>query len=230
MVTNKLVPNIKLRTDLMSPSLPSIWLELHGLLLCSLYREWSPGGVKTTEAQLEQVKLLNSQVLSATTTKKGVVVLGDMNLDQDKWDEKAYSSFNLAEELRSCLSMCGLEIHELGKTYFSNHVCNKSEEMPSSAIDHIYSCTKRPINVKTGTLSRWMSEHLPIMAMILVGENVKPKAVTFIRKRCYKIFDQEAFKRDLILHGGLESIGKTEDVDQQIELLHSGADRSKSAK
>jgi hypothetical protein len=115
--------------------------------------------------------------------------------------------------------MCGLEIHELGKTYFSNHVCGKAEEMPSSAIDHIYSCTKRPIKVKTGTLSRGMSDHLPIMAEILVGEIVKSKAVTFIRKRCFKNFDKEAFQRDLILHGGLESIGRAQDVDQQVELL-----------
>jgi FtsZ-binding cell division protein ZapB len=43
--------------------------------------------------------------------------------------------------------------------------------------------------------------------------------VTFIRKRCFKIFDKEAFKRDLILHGGLESIGRAQDVDQQVELL-----------
>jgi endonuclease/exonuclease/phosphatase family metal-dependent hydrolase len=128
--------------------------------------------------------VLNNQLLGATATKKDVVVVGDMNLDQEKWDEKSYSSYNLAEELRTCLSMCGLEIHELGKTYFSNHVCGKAEEMPSSAIDHVYSCTKRPINVKSGTLLRGMSDHLPIIE-----------------------FDGEAFERDLVLHGGLVSIG-----------------------
>jgi hypothetical protein len=156
LVAEKLVLNIKLRSDLISPGLPSVWLEVHGLLLCSLYREWSPRGVKTAEAQMEQVKLLNNQLLRATATKKGVVVLGDMNLDQEKWDEKGCSSYNLAEEFRTGLSECGLEVHELGKTYFSNHVCGKAEEMPSSAIDHVYSCTKRPINVKTGTLLRAM--------------------------------------------------------------------------
>jgi hypothetical protein len=219
LVAEKLVPNIKLRSDLMSPGLPSVWLEVHGLLLCSLYREWSPGGVKTAEAQMEQVKLLNNQLRSATATKKGVVVLGDMNLDQDKWDEKGYSSYNLAEELRTCLSECGLEVHELGKTYFSNHVCGKAEEMPSSAIDHVYSCTNRPINVKTGTLLRAMSDHLPIMAEVRVGEKVRSKDVTFVRKRSFKSFDKDAFKRDLIQHAHLESIGKAQDVDTQVELL-----------
>jgi hypothetical protein len=70
LVTDELVPNTKLRSDLMNPGLPSVWLELHGLLMCSIYREWSPGGIKTAESQMEQVKLLNNQLLSATSTTK----------------------------------------------------------------------------------------------------------------------------------------------------------------
>jgi hypothetical protein len=219
LVAEKLVPNTKLRSDLMNPGLPSLWLELHGLLLCSIYREWSPGGVKTAESQMEQIKLLNYQLLSATSSKKGVVVLGDLNLDQEKWDEKSYSSFNLAEELRTCLSMCGLEVHGLGHTYFSNHVCGKAGVMPSSAIDHIYSCTGRSVNVKTGTLLRGMSDHLPILAEVKVGAKLRSKKVTFISRRSFRKFDREAFERDLILHGGHQAIGIAQDVDQQVELL-----------
>ena len=54
------IENIKVRTDLMDASFPSIWCEEvreneSNLLMCGFYREWSHEGERTMKCQLDAI-------------------------------------------------------------------------------------------------------------------------------------------------------------------------------
>jgi hypothetical protein len=215
LVRESVFSSTSVRKDLMSPDLPSVWLEYRGFLFCSLYREWSPQGDRSSGSQMGQVEVLIDQINTAVASGKNLVVMGDINLDKQRWDEHTYSSFNLSEELRTCLATCGLEIHDLGLTYKS-HQCVDGN-LASSALDHIYSNSKRPI--KTRSLDIGMSDHLPIMAEVEVGAKKFSESLTYVRKRCFKNLTPAAFRLNLLFHGNVEAIISCYEVDQQVELL-----------
>jgi exonuclease III len=217
LVRESVFSTTSVRQDLMSPDLPSIWLEYQGFLLCSLYREWSPQGDNSASSQMGQVEVLINQLNMAAASKKQLVVMGDINLDKQKWDDHTYSSFNLSEELRSCLAVCGLEIHDLGFTYHSNHQASDGK-WPSSELDHIYTSSRWPIRTSTKSLNNSMSDHKPIMAEVEIGAK-KTSALTYVRRRCFKDFNAAAFRAGLLFHGSLEAILSCDKVDQQVELL-----------
>jgi hypothetical protein len=64
LVKDSVFSSSKVRQDLMSPDLPSVWLEYQGFLLCSLYREWSPQGDNSSSSQMGQVEVLINQLNS----------------------------------------------------------------------------------------------------------------------------------------------------------------------
>ena len=62
--------SIVIRTDLMSPKFPSIWLEEKrelekNLLICGFYREWSHEGLKSSKIQLEAIQVFCAQIEKA---------------------------------------------------------------------------------------------------------------------------------------------------------------------
>jgi len=161
---------IRVRDDLMTHEIQSIWLEvLQGkkrkkpTLICGLYREWDHEGEKSLESQKNRLQILTEQVDRASEEKKHIVVLGDINLCARKWDDPdvCYRLRCLAEDWKQCLARNGLRLHDVGDTYFSNHA--SGGEYVQSALDHVYSSG---IVQTAGTLSNSSTDHLPVWAVL----------------------------------------------------------------
>jgi hypothetical protein len=213
LVKDSLFSQVKVRTDLMSENFPSTWIEINGLLPCQFYREWA-------EPQGEKLDILLDQIITASSSKKSLVVMGDCNIDQEKWDNTSYQHFKLSEQLRNGLALGGLEVLLMGRTYSANHMSTNGS-FASSALDHVYCSTTKTIRTKV--LQSSASDHLLIMVEIdLDAKNSKEatKKMSTLTRRTFKSFSSEAFKYDL-LQQRLESIPECGGVDDMVEALES---------
>jgi hypothetical protein len=195
---------------------PSVWIEIQGLLVGSVYREWG----KLQDVKLE---ILLGQIQVASSSKKNVIVMSDFNFDQLKWDNQEWSHFKLAEKLRDVIALCGLEPIPMGPTYQA-HQRSIDGTFASSALDHVYCSIKRPVktkvlSVKPKVLSSSASDHQPIMVEVNLNKKATKNMTTQIR-RTFKSFNNEAFKCDL-LQQRLETIPECCGVDDMVETLET---------
>ena len=91
-VKDSILPYTTLRTDLMSTSAQTVWLQIDlpnqtPTVVGFLYREWLD-----TSGQRNTLSTLTEQIDMATETKGHIIVMGDLNLDQNKWDCLLYTS------------------------------------------------------------------------------------------------------------------------------------------
>jgi hypothetical protein len=177
----------------MSENFPLTWIEINGLLICQFYGEWA-------EPQGEKLDILLDQIITASSSKKSLVVMGDCNIDQEKWDNSSYQHFKLSEQLRNGLAT--------GRTYNANHMSTNGS-FALSALDHVYCSTTKPIRTKV--LQSRASDYMPIMVEIdLDAKN--SREVTTVTKRCFKSLNCEASQRDLLFQD-LDSLARCVDVD-----------------
>ena len=128
--------DITQRSDLMSNTISSVWLELktksQKILICTIYREWDNldgKGPLDTAQHIENIHTLKSQIEIAN--KEGlVIVIGDMNIDLKKWELPKINK--TAEEYQLLIGECGLELLDFGLTW-SRIIESVLKE---SAIDH----------------------------------------------------------------------------------------------
>ena len=121
---------MKIIPELMSPTFPSIWIEIKGkvnfkqennLTIGGFYREWAQNGISDDAAQIARIKILSSQINYAANKYKNVMILGDANLDMNKWNDPKYKNAKVTHVLRECLDSNGLKIEDIGNTYIANH-------------------------------------------------------------------------------------------------------------
>ena len=114
---------MKLGDDLMSSLLSNIWLEIQGkgqkIIVCVMYREFNDlngNGTMNENEQIERLQVLHSQVEKAS--KEGLMlILGDMNIDLDKMEEKDYYLDKLAIDYQTMIGENGLEVIDFGTTW-----------------------------------------------------------------------------------------------------------------
>eukprot|EP00095_Tigriopus_kingsejongensis_P001844 maker-scaffold10_size831480-snap-gene-7.21 protein:Tk01844 transcript:maker-scaffold10_size831480-snap-gene-7.21-mRNA-1 annotation:"exodeoxyribonuclease iii" len=112
----------QLRTDFMSTSVPTIWLELdlpgvRLLLIGGIYHLWSSGVAATSSSssisglgmEREELDIITHQLQSTTLAAKAVVVMGDFNLDSHRIEDKSYSRRLLLHSLLAGVEAAGLE-------------------------------------------------------------------------------------------------------------------------
>ena len=88
--------------------------------------------------QIERLQVLHSQVEKAS--KEGLMlILGDMNIDLDKMEEKDYYQEKQAKEYQTMIGENGLDIINFGTTW-------KRPNRDESAIDH--ALTNKPESIK----------------------------------------------------------------------------------
>ena len=126
----------------MSSKFPSIWLEIEreherNILACGFYREWSVDGQKTNQLQLASIKELTVQLETADSENVSIVMLGDVNLCAEKWNEEGFLHKPIAEEIKGTLAQCGMINVDLGVTYLADRLSPCGEAI-ESALDHIY--------------------------------------------------------------------------------------------
>ena len=91
LVSEKLKNMVTIRMDLASTDFPSLWVEIENTagrnFICGgFYREWTPGGERTTTAQIEAIKCFTYQIERAAAENKTVVIVGDANLCSESWN------------------------------------------------------------------------------------------------------------------------------------------------
>jgi exonuclease III len=220
LVREDLQKKVKTREDLMSGYFPSIWLEIETkcrkpLLVCFVYREWRPLEDKTIEAQLQALDILVQQISKAEESGAQLLIMGDMNLHQDEWDFNDYPLAVLADKIKDCLVTSGLEVMNVGKTYFADHK-SRNGKYVESALDHIY--TSESGNIKWKKLQNSASDHLPIFVEMINKQTKRCNKDQLITKRIFKHFDPALFSLDLSFEGwGL--LVDQDDVDDKVELM-----------
>ena len=136
----------------MTDSFPSIWIELkqnsgENILISGFYREWANNQDKSMEGQITRIKAFSKQIEQASESNKNknIIIMGDANLDINKWDDLNFLHKNVSTIIRDTLSQNGISIYFLGDTYVANHA-QQNGNIAHSTIDHIYAFTlpKRP--------------------------------------------------------------------------------------
>ena len=113
LVKNNIGATIVERTDLMSKTFPSIWLEIQDkhksrTLVGGFYRQWSSDGKLTVPEQVSEMEEFCRQINSANSCSEKIIILGDANLCAEKWLEIDYIRKSVAQPLIQCLDQNGL--------------------------------------------------------------------------------------------------------------------------
>jgi hypothetical protein len=110
--------NATLQTDLMTTSIPTVWVELgpheqrigentalhRGLLYAGDYCQWED----TLVVERERLQELIGQ-LERAAEFKSIAVTGDFNMDNHRLEDKGYYCHALANELAAATGRIGLE-------------------------------------------------------------------------------------------------------------------------
>ena len=201
LVDKKLASRALIRQDLTSADFPSIWLELENtnqknMIIGGFYREWSPGGVKSIEAQVEAMRVFTNQIEQAAAENKNIIILGDANLCSIKWNSPNFLHKKISDELQDTLMNCGLSPIPMGITYTADRLSPDGAEI-TSALDHIYMTTSMENKTRTRKLDTSAMDHLPIVVNIEDHSSFKTKTTQ----------DQPVF------HRSMKNFNKTRWID-----------------
>ena len=207
--------NFKVRSDIMSKDLSTIWIEVirdqqKNVLCGGIYREWT-GGLE----EPEDLKRLCSQVKTAAQEEKPLILIGDTNFDADQWDETNYRCKSLADVWRREIAWRGLVQYQLGVTYVSYYTKSSGKKV-ESALDHIYTNDTKTFTNEFKLPNNGMSDHCPILCdMKLNKEKVQVKKDIYILRRSWKTFSNEKFIQDLANQPWQEVIDPKKTVHDQ---------------
>ena len=211
---------VKPRPDLMNDRISAIWLEVglpnkRKFLVCNFYREW--GYLKQSNqvshskaAQLDRWKLLVEKWECALNENKEVVLLGDINIDSLKWYRDNLPVNDQIHKQRNMIELLQEKILPFG-VYQQVSVPTHME----SCLDHLY--TNKPEKLcDVMALNNGGSDH-KIISTVRYAKNIE-RSARYIRKRCFKKFDAEAFKADVSEVSWFD-IYMEENVDEAVRKL-----------
>ena len=125
------------------------------------YREWTQDGQNSEAAQISRMEIFLEQVEKVSSKYEYIMILGDANLDSNKWEESGYLHHKVTKILKGALNQNGLIIKEVGNSYVVNHV-QKNGNISESALDHVYSKEKLGNLITIDKLTNCSSDHYPI--------------------------------------------------------------------
>ena len=217
---------VKTRPELMSKNYSSIWLEV-GLpnhkkfLVCQTYREWqycNQQGDKTSNSVPEQLARwlqFLDQWERALATGMEVHCLGDLNLNHCNWTDNNLSKSNQSYKLRDLISALFTRIFPHGVTQLVSGPTRHFPGQVSTGLDHYF--TNRPDKISSVQSHHCGgSDHMMITGVRHSKSfQSRPK---YIRRRSYKNFDSQAFKREVQQVNWLE-LYLSDDVDKAVEIF-----------
>ena len=168
---------VKERTDLMSSQISSIWLEhkpVNGkkILLCLTYREFNPCTGEeeidktNVSEQLSRLELFRQQVEKAAKETENIYILGDLNVDINRWNNKDYYLKKVAEEYQTLIGKNGLELIDFGITWKR---IQENGVIKQSALDHLLTNQASSI-INNKTIKVTYSDHSAILADIATSK------------------------------------------------------------
>jgi hypothetical protein len=219
--------SVKLRLDLMSVSVQSVWIEMNlpGLkkrLIGGVYRQWSSVTTMDTPSlnhipvqrkcglamEREQLEDIVGQIKSATEAARAVVVLGDFNLDAHRLEDVSYSRQALLQYLVDGMKAAGLQYSSTPPTWKS--FGNFANGHRVSCLDHVY---HHGVVAVVRVLEDTTSDHSPVLARIEADQKVHTNIQNIVRRN-YKAIMRDEFEAALKLWpwDTVHGLEKVEDV------------------
>ena len=81
---------------------------------------------------MESIKVLVEQMEKATNEKKTVVMLGDMNINAERWRDEKSKNKKVANEVLGALEACGLKHMKLGCTFLADNTAQRGRTVEST--------------------------------------------------------------------------------------------------
>jgi hypothetical protein len=185
---------LKIRHDLMHPSVQSIWVQVdlgNRFLVGGLYREWSD--LPREYAALTWIK---DQVQAAAAEVDNVVLAGNVNLDRARRGDKKYVRRCLLLAHDNAIAEANRRYLTTGVTYRS-HGLHKREDGEArgheSFLDQV--CTRRDLEATVTVLTDSTTDHFPVVAAIKVNR-VTPTQKT-MERRNFKALERPSILRAL---------------------------------
>ena len=191
--------------------------------MCLAYREFNPCTGEeeidktNVNEQLSRFELFSQQVEKAVQESENIYILGDMNVDINRWNNKDYYLKKISEEYQSLLGKNGLELIDFGITWKR---VQENGVIKQSALDHLLTNNTSSITSnKKGKVT--YSDHSVIWADIATSkQKAKKQKVTSrdlrkLRSNPRK-FSEELSKIDWA------RITEYEDVDSMVDFWTTG--------
>jgi hypothetical protein len=196
-------------------------------LIGRFYREWTQVGTITEREQIGVLKVLTDQITRANVEGKNAIMLGDANLDSEKWNDRYYRHYNVAREMQNALKRNGMKNIPLGNTFLADKT-RLDGAVTENALDHVYIQKEMVgvVKITKGKLSA--TDHLPIMAEVTftkteyTEKQTKPRK---IYKRSMKDSTENNWKQSLAVQDW-EKLGGTEDIEDMAEFMDQNITRA----
>ena len=125
--------------------------------------------------QLSRFELFSQQVEKAVQESENIYILGDMNVDINKWNNKDYYLKKISEEYQSLLGKNGLELIDFGITWKR---VQENGVIKQSALDHLLTNNSSSI-INNKKVKVTYSDHSAIWADIATSkQKVKKQKIT----------------------------------------------------
>ena len=218
---------VKRRSDLENDTISSIWLELglpnkSKILMCHAYREWrymnqSDAHSGTVNAQLQRWLVFLDQWERALLEDKEVIVAMDANIDFLKWTKTDLPQNDSTRALKPLIEALFSKIFPHGVSQLVNVPTRTWSGQAESGLDHLY--TNRTSKISDVYAQYTGGSDHKIIKVTRYSKSVQ-KRVRYVRKRCYKDFDEEEFCEKVRNLSWFE-LYTCEDVNQAVEILTS---------
>ena len=216
---------VKVRPDLMDSSVSAVWLEVglpnrKKILVCNIYREWGylrqqDKSSHTIAAQLSRWQTFLTLWERALTEDKEVIVTGDVNIDCFKWCRDDLTSTDSTYKLKPLIELLFEKIIPHG---VSQHVKTATHSWPGqvdSCLDHLY--TNRPDKISNVEAHVNGGSDHRVLYTVRYTKSMK-KSTRYVKKRCFKNFDEEGFKQEVKQLKWFD-VYSTTDVNEAVQLM-----------
>ena len=195
LISKDTLPKVRVRRDLMSTGFASIWLEYTDdlgdtLLMGGFYREWGEAGNYSRERQLKRLSVFMEQIQRASKLSRKVIVIGDGNIDRNRWFDSDYEVRKAAIIWDTIIEELNLTFHDIGNTFLQKR---EGDTIYESALDHIITSDLLtgcdPKKVENG-----LSDHVPILVEIPMGKIKRDnEELRYVLERNFKKMDHGQF-------------------------------------
>lgn len=198
--------NATLRTDLMTTSGNTVWVELGphvrraggrtalhgGLLFAGVYRQWED------TLETERIRLLElTEQMERAASLRPTVVMGDFNADNHRLTDSSYYRRAIANELAAATERAGYEYKATDWTWQSYGAfgADSMATQRKSCLDHVYVAG---ITATVALLDDATTDHRPMVANVSAGSVCNNTAkYKVIKRRNVKRLTQTVLETEL---------------------------------
>ena len=216
----------KPRHDLMCPWISAVWLEVglpgkHKFLLCNAYREWGypnqqDNTSRTINSQKERWTMFLDKWEAGIQEDKEIIVLGDLNICHEKWNDENLPCTELTSKLKSLKNELFDRIMPEGFCQLVRGPSFIRQGQEKSGLDHLYTNKINKLS-EVALHTNAGSDHKMIHA-VRYSKTI-PRNIRYVKKRAFKNFNEEGFRADVKLISWWPSVYGCENANEAAENL-----------